>query len=68
MLSLFNSQGMKSSKSRKLCLSIPFTQMIGPLFDMFISAMVIFFFCEIPKYMKVKNRLGHLDLDFMEVG
>ena len=47
---------MKSSKSRKSCLSIPFTQMIGPLFDMFISAMVIFFFV---KFLNIwKSRTG----------
>ena len=43
MVSLLNSQGMKSCKSREsFCLSILFTQMIGPLFDMFTSAMFIF--------------------------
>ena len=40
--------------------------MIGPLFDMFTGAM--FVFCEIPKYVLGKNRLAHLDWDFMEVG
>ena len=45
MVSLLNSQGMKSCKSREsFCLSILFTQMIGPLFDMFTSAMFIFSF------------------------
>ena len=41
--------------------------MIGPLSDMFIGTM-FFFFCEIPKYVQAKNRLAHLDWDFMEVG
>ena len=27
-----------------------------------------FFFSEIPKYVQTKNRLAHLDWDFMEVG
>ena len=42
--------------------------MIGPLSDMFIGTMFFFFFCEIPKYVQAKNRLAHLDWDFMEVG
>ena len=41
--------------------------MIGPLFDMFTGAMLIVFFCEIPKYLQAKNRLAHLDWGFMEV-
>ena len=57
---------MKTCKSREsFCLSILFTEMIGPLFDMFTGAM---FFCEIPKYVQTMNRLAHLDWDFMKVG
>ena len=43
MVSLMNSQRMKSCRSREsFCLSILFAQMIGPLFDMFTGAMFIF--------------------------
>ena len=43
MVSLLNSQEMKSCKSwESFCLSILFTQMIGPLFDMFTGGMFIF--------------------------
>ena len=43
MVSLLNSQEMKSCKSREsFCLSILFTQMIGLLFDMFTGGMFMF--------------------------
>ena len=50
-----------------------FTQMIGPLFDMFTAAMFIFF-CEIPICESLEQHsisfdgLAHLDWHFMEVG
>ena len=44
MLPLLNYQVMKSCKRREsFCLSILFTKMLGPLFDMFTSVMFIFF-------------------------
>ena len=70
MVSLLNSQGMKSCKSREsFCLSILtiYTNDWSTFWHVY-WCHVYFFFCEIPKYMQTKNRLAHFDWDFMEVG
>ena len=41
--------------------------MIGQLFWYVYWCHVYFLFCEIPKYVQAKNRVAHLDWDFMEV-
>ena len=70
MVSLLNSQGMKSCKSRE---SVSFSNLTfyrndWSTFWHVYWCHVYFFFCEIPKYMQAKNRLSHLDWDFIEVG
>ena len=70
MVSLLNSLGMKSCKSREsLCLSILaiYTNDWSAFWHVY-WCNVYFFFSEIPKYEQTKNRLTHLDWDFMEVG
>ena len=70
MVSLLNSQGMKSCKSREsFCLSILtiYTNDWSTFWHVY-WCHVYFFFCEIPKYVQTKNRLAHFDWDFMEVG
>ena len=70
MVSLLNSQGMKSYKSREsFCLSILtiFTNDWSTLRHIY-WCHVYFLFCEISKYVQTKSRLAHLDWGFMEVG
>ena len=70
MISLLNSQETKSCKSRKsFCLSILtiYTNDWSIFWHVY-WCHVYFFLCEIPKYVQAKNRLAHLDCDFMGVG
>ena len=68
MVSLLDYQGMKSCKSTEsFCLSILtiYTNDWSTVRHVY-WCHVYFFFCEIPKHVQTKNRLAHLDWDFME--
>ena len=70
MVSLLDYQGIKSCKSTEsFCLSILtiYTNNWSTVRHVY-WCHVYFFFCEIPKYVQTKNRLAHLDWDFMKAG
>ena len=63
MVSLLNSQGMKAAKVENHSV---YTNDWSTFLHVYWC--YIFFFSEIPKYVQSKNRLAHLNYDFMKVG